>query len=113
MKTRSNPQVLFRSPLALILLFSGAAMAQGVGLDAACNPQMTHVQQRLYDQAEIGTDALREFMFTRRGILQRDVYETATWAEAVRGARFFCRKELALKQPSNVAGTQLSSASLP
>jgi len=67
------------------------AIAQGVALDAACAPVLTQQQQRLYEQANAGTDALRQFVFVRRAILQVDVYETATWAESVNAARAVCK----------------------
>jgi hypothetical protein len=62
----------------LAALAVDAAMAQDVELDATCAPLLTHQQRRLYDKANVGTDALRQFVFIRRAILRVDVYETAT-----------------------------------
>ena len=67
--------------LILSTLAGQAVMAQTVELDANCAPQLTRQQQRLYQKANDGTDALRQFIFIRRAILQVDTYETATWAE--------------------------------
>ena len=68
-----------------------AEMAQDVALDATCAPLLTHEQWRLYEKANAGTDALRQFVFIRRAILQVDVYETATWAGSLNEARAACR----------------------
>ena len=75
----------------LAALAVDAAMAQDVALDATCAPLLTHQQRRLYEKANAGTDALRQFVFIRRAILQVDVYETATWAGSVNEARAACR----------------------
>jgi len=78
---------------ALVSAIVGApVMAQEAGLDASCTPQLTHTQQRLYQKASEGTDALRNFIFVRRAILQVDTYETATWAASLSGARVACLK---------------------
>jgi hypothetical protein len=66
------------------------AQAQDVALDAACAPLLTHQQQRLYDQSNVSTDALRQFVFIRRAILQVDVYQTALWTESLNAARAAC-----------------------
>ena len=63
----------------LAALTSGAAMAQNAS-SATCGPQLTHLQERLYQKAGEGPDALRQFMFIRRGILQLDIAETGDWA---------------------------------
>ena len=75
----------------LAALTVDAAMAQDVALDATCAPLLTHEQQRLYEKANAGTDALRQFVFIRRAILQVDVHETAAWAGSVNEARAVCR----------------------
>jgi len=77
---------------ALVLAtFAGdAVLAQTVELDASCVPQLTRQQQRLYQKANDGTDALRQFIFIRRATLQVDTYESATWAESVNAARAAC-----------------------
>ena len=91
-----NSRLSFRlatSCLAFILaaLAADAVMAQDVALDATCAPLLSHQQRRLYEKANAGTDALRQFVFIRRAILQVDVYETATWAGSVNEARAACR----------------------
>jgi hypothetical protein len=48
------------------------------------------MQRRLYEEANPGIDALRQFVFIRRAILQVDVYETATWAGSLNTARAVC-----------------------
>ena len=75
----------------LAALAVDGAMAQDVVLDASCAPLLTQQQRRLYEKANAGTDALRQFVFIRRAILQVDVYETATWAGSVNAARATCR----------------------
>lgn len=78
---------------ALALAIAGTpVMAQEAGIDASCTPQLTHTQQRLYQKASEGTDALRNFIFIRRAILQVDTYETAIWAASISGARLACLK---------------------
>jgi len=74
----------------LAALAVDAVMAQDVALDATCAPLLTHQQRRLYEKANAGTDALRQFVFIRRAILQVDVYETTTWAESLKAARSVC-----------------------
>lgn len=76
----------------LTAMAADAVMAQDVGLDANCAPLLTHQQQRLYDKANDGTNALRQFVFIRRAILQVDVFETAAWAEALNAARADCAR---------------------
>jgi hypothetical protein len=75
-------------------LTSGAAMAQAAP-STTCGPQLTHLQERLYQKAGEGPGALRDFIFIRRGILQLDVSETADWAGAVSQARAACMKQSA------------------
>ena len=75
----------------LAALAVDAAMAQNVALDATCALLLTHQQRRLYEKANAGTDALRQFVFIRRAILQVDVYETATWAGSVNAAVAVCK----------------------
>ena len=91
-----NSRLSFRlatSCLAFILaaLAADAVMAQDVALDATCAPLLSHQQRRLYEKANAGTDALRQFVVIRRAILQVDVYETATWAGSLNEARNACR----------------------
>ncbi|MGH8795832.1 MAG: hypothetical protein ACREXI_02140 [Caldimonas sp.] len=76
-------------------LASGAAMAQDAGVDAACAPQLSPLQQRIYQKANAGPAALRDFIYIRRGILQLDIYETAEWAASVNAKRASCMKGLA------------------
>jgi hypothetical protein len=80
--------------LVLAALSSGAAMAQSAS-STTCGPQLTHLQERLYQKAGEGPGALRDFIFIRRGILQLDVSETAAWAGAVSQARAACMKQSA------------------
>ena len=92
----TNSRLSFRPAtgcLAFVLaaLAADAAMAQDVALDATCAPLLTHQQRRLYEKANAGTDALRQFVFIRRAFLQVDVHETATWAESLNEARAVCR----------------------
>jgi hypothetical protein len=94
-----NSRLSFRlatSCLAFILaaLAADAVMAQDVALDATCAPLLSHQQRRLYEKANAGTDALRQFVFIRRAILQVDVYETATWAGSLNEARAVCRASI-------------------
>ena len=81
--------------LILAALAGEAVMAKTVELDANCAPQLTRQQERLYQKANDGTDALRQFIFIRRAILQVDVYETATWAESLNAARGSCAQRRA------------------
>jgi hypothetical protein len=81
----------------LAALASGAVMAQNTS-STACAPQLTHLQERLYQKAGEGPDALRDFVFIRRGILQLDVSETADWAASVSQERAACMKKSAQAQ---------------
>jgi hypothetical protein len=87
--------------LVLATLAGEAVMAQTVELDANCAPQLTRQQERLYQKANDGIDALRQFVFIRRAILQVDVYDTATWAESLNAARGSCvqRRAAAVTAP--------------
>jgi hypothetical protein len=84
--------------LVLAALTSGAAMAQNPNPGATCGPQLTPMQERLYQKAGEGPDALRDFMFIRRGMLQLDVHETASWASSVSQKRAACGKQSAQAQ---------------
>jgi hypothetical protein len=81
-------------------LVSGAAVAQDTGVDAACAPKLSPLQQRIYQKANAGPAALRDFLYIRRGILQLDIYETADWAASVSAKRASCMKGLAQAQPA-------------
>jgi len=76
----------------LAALAAHPVMAQEVSLGRDCAPQLTSMEQRLYQKANEGPDALRNFIFIRRAILQVDTYETAIWAVAVSRARVSCMK---------------------
>jgi len=76
------------SPLA-----AHPVMAQEAQLDGDCAPALTYTQQRFYQKANDGTDALRNFIFIRRAILQVDTYETAIWAASLSRARAACMKK--------------------
>ena len=86
-------------------LATGTALAQDTTIDVDCVPQMTGLQQRLYQKAKDGPGVLREFMFIRRGILQLDTYETAAWASSVNEARTVCIKKSARAEASPSAAT--------
>jgi len=75
-------------------LVAQPVMAQVARLAEDCTPQLTHTQQRLYQKADEGPDALRNFIFIRRAILQVDTYETAVWAASLRQARARCMKKV-------------------
>jgi hypothetical protein len=77
-----------------------AARANNVLLDAGCAPRLTVQQQRLFDRASVGTDALRQFIYIRRAILQVDTYETAIWASDVAAAHAACVRRLSGSGPS-------------
>jgi hypothetical protein len=83
----------------LAVLASGTAMAQDSGTAAACAPQLSPLQARLYQKAVDGTGALRDFLYIRRGILQLDVTQTAEWAASVSQDRSACMKKVAEAQP--------------
>ena len=85
----------------LAALASGAVLAQDAKLDADCAPQLTHLQQRLYQRANEGPDVLRNFMFIRRGILQLDIHDTGVWANSVNEARAVCMMKLAQAVPAD------------
>ena len=91
---------------ALVLAAFGiaAVRAQTVDIDADCVPQLTRQQQRLHQKAAEGADALRQFIFIRRAILQVDTYETATWAESLDEARAAC-----LQKRSAIVSTRAPS----
>jgi hypothetical protein len=95
----------------LAALAVDTVMAQDVELDATCAPLLTHQQWRLYEKANAGTDALRQFVFIRRAILQVDVYETATWAESLNAARAVC--SVRRSEASNVQAAIPVALSVP
>ena len=86
-------------------LAAGTALAQDTTTNVDCVPQMTGLQQRLYQKANEGPDVLRDFMFIRRGILQLDTYETAAWASSLNEARAACMKKSARAEASPSAAT--------
>ena len=90
----------------LAALAADAAMAQDAQLDGQCLPRLTHQQQRLYDKANDGTDALRQFIFIRRAILQVDTHETAVWADSLNRSRTMCAKNLSdVRTSAQAAGS--------
>ncbi len=104
-----NTHILQTSRCAAFVLafvLSAAASAQGVTLDAGCNPQMSRMQQRLLQKSEEGPDSLRDFVFIRRGMLQLDVFDTGVWAQSVSAARAAC-----MKRPAPVAAARQVDAS--
>jgi hypothetical protein len=96
--------------LALAVSGSGMAMAQSASFDAECAPRLSGVQQRLFDKSDQGPDALRDFMFVRRGILQLDIYETGVWADSIRQERAACIKQLARMPARPGTGTRMANA---
>jgi len=90
MKAPNLSLLLQCAALILAALAGEAVMAQTVELDANCGPRLTRQQERLYQKANDGTNALHQFIFIRRAILQVDTYETATWAESLNAARASC-----------------------
>lgn len=98
----SKPQFLHaarRAAFILALPLATAAAAGESALDAQCTPQLSPLEQRIYDRAGAGPDALRQFLWIRRGILQLDIQDTAAWAEALGNARLRCLKAQAAGQP--------------
>jgi hypothetical protein len=95
--------------LVMAGLVGEAVMAHTVELDANCAPQLTRQQERLYQKANGGIDALRQFIFIRRAILQLDTYETATWAESLNGARRSCvqKRAAALTDSADASATRM------
>jgi hypothetical protein len=77
--------------LVLALPIAGVS-AKGVEFDANCAPKLTRMEQRLYQKANEGPDALRRFIWIRRGILQLDIADTGAWAGEVNTARANCLK---------------------
>jgi hypothetical protein len=88
---------------ALVLaLAAHPVIAQEAELDRDCAPQLTTMQQRLYQKPSEGPDALRNFIFIRRAILQVDTYETAIWAASLSRGRAACMKKVSDAQSSPV-----------
>jgi hypothetical protein len=96
----SKPQFLRAARRAAFILALPLAASSGeTALDAQCAPRLTPLQQRIYDRAGAGPDALRQFLWIRRGILQLDIYDTAARVEALGSARARCLKAQAVEQP--------------
>ena len=89
-------------------LSAGAARATETVLAADCAPRLTMAQQRLFDRAALSTDALRQFVYIRRAMLQVDTYETAVWAEHLIALQAACTRSLA-----SVAVTPASATASP
>jgi hypothetical protein len=70
---------------------AGVAMAQSASADK-CVPQMSRLEQRLYQKAGEGPDALRDFIFIRRGIFQLDMSDVERWTGGVDATRTTCLK---------------------
>jgi hypothetical protein len=107
MNTRHFASFPLRGCLAFVVasLATGTALAQDTTINGDCVPQMTGLQERLYQKANEGPDVLRNFMFIRRGILQLDPYETAAWASSVHQARAACMKKSSRAEGSPSAAT--------
>jgi hypothetical protein len=69
-------------------------MAQGAAADK-CAPQMSSLEHRLYQKTGEGPDALRNFIFIRRGIYQLDMIDVQGWARGVDATRAACMKTVA------------------
>ena len=97
MSTRHITSFHFPLCVAFVVaaLANGTVLAQDTAIKVNCGSQLTALQQRLYQKAEDGPDALRQFIFIRRGILQIDTYETAAWANSVNERRAACMRKSA------------------
>jgi len=73
---------------------ASVAMAQGAQADK-CAPRMTSLEQRLYQKTGEGPDALRDFIFIRRGIYQLYMIDVQSWASGVDAIRAACMKTVA------------------
>ncbi len=73
---------------------AGAALAQSALADK-CMPQMSGLQQRLYAKSSEGPDALRDFIYIRRGVYQLDMTDVQTWARSVDATHTSCQKSAA------------------
>jgi hypothetical protein len=99
----TSPVSLYQAARCAALVSALAAqpaMAQEAKLDRECTPHLTSIQQRLYQKASEGPDALRNFIFIRRAILQVDTYETAVWAASLSRAHAACMKKVSDTQTS-------------
>ena len=99
-----NTSTKVRVASLMLALAAHPVMAQEARLDKDCTPQLTYAQQRLYQNANEGTDVLRRFTFIRRGILQVDTYETAIWAASLSAARVACLKTASIAQANPDSG---------
>jgi hypothetical protein len=73
---------------------ASVAMAQGASADK-CAPQMSSLEHRLYQKTGEGPDALRNFIFIRRGIYQLNMIDVQSWASGVDAIRATCMKTVA------------------
>ncbi len=85
---------------------TGGAGAKNVEFDANCAARLANLEQRLYQKANEGPDALRRFVWIRRSIFQLDGFETGTWIDEVNAARANCLKERARTLASSQAANQ-------
>lgn len=76
-----------------------AAAAHTTWLDSNCRPQMTRLQERLYEKRNESNEALRRFVLSRRSIVEVDFDETVDWALAVDDARNRCLRRVGEAQP--------------
>ena len=98
MKSFTCHSFLIRSMAVAALAGSAcAAMAQESG--ATCEPTLSPLQQRLLQRADEGPATLRNFIFSRRAILQLDTNELMTWAEKVQDTRATCRTQALANKP--------------
>ena len=89
-----------------------AAQARNVEFDTACAPKLGYLDQRLYGLAHQGADELRRFVWTRRGIYELNVMDTADWVDEVNLARASCLKQRALA-PDDSHGMQALAPTPP
>jgi hypothetical protein len=72
-----------------------------------CTPKMSGLEQRLYQKSSEGPDALRHFIFIRRGIYQLDMAQVQDWAMSVEATRSVCMKTADVTAPT---ATTIASA---
>ncbi len=83
-----------RYAAGILVCLASHAFCQEARLDRSCTPPLSELQTRLLQKWAEGPDSLRNFVYIRRQILQLDIYETMSWAEAVSAAHAACLKSL-------------------
>jgi hypothetical protein len=99
------------APLAQALVLGaiagsgGAALAADSAAASRCMPRLDPVESRLYSRYhEGGMDRLYHYMYINRTMLQRSIYETGVWAEAIETQRALCTSQL--EQSMHVASAR-------